>query len=75
MLWAFIGQVLDPDQSCNQALARIQSHRLQLGLKPISTDTGGYCKSRKRLPEQLFKKLFERTGRKRPERIFGMVVG
>jgi hypothetical protein len=62
MLWAFIGQVLDPDQSCNQALARIQSHRLRLGLKPISTDTGGYCKSRKRLPEQLFKKLFERTG-------------
>ena len=64
MLWAFIGQVLDPDQSCNQALARIQSHRLQLGLKPISTDTGGYCKSRKRLPEQLFKKLFQRTGQR-----------
>jgi hypothetical protein len=63
MLWAFIGQVLDPDQSCNQALARIQSHRLRLGLKPVSTDTGGYCKSRKRLPEQLFKKLFQITGR------------
>jgi hypothetical protein len=63
MLWAFIGQVIDPDQSCNQALARIQSHRLQLGLKPVSTDTGGYCKSRKRLPEQLFKKLFKITGR------------
>ena len=62
MLWAFIGQVLDPDQSCNQALARIQSYRLRLGLKSISTDTGGYCKSRKRLPEQLFKKLFQRTG-------------
>lgn len=68
MLWAFIGQVLDPDQSCNQALARIQSHRLRLGLKPISTDTGGYCKSRKRLPEQLFKQLFERTGRTLTER-------
>ena len=63
MVWAFIGQVLDPDQSCNQALARIQSHRLRLGLKPISTDTGGYCKSRQRLPELLFKKLFQRTGR------------
>lgn len=62
MLWAFIGQVLDPDQSCNQALARIQSFRLQLGLKPVSTDTGGYCKARQRLPEQLFKKLSERTG-------------
>jgi hypothetical protein len=63
MIWAFIGQVLDPDQSCNQALARIQSYRLQLGLEPVSTDTGGYCKSRKRLPEQLIQKLFQRTGR------------
>ncbi len=62
MIWAFIGQVLDPDQSCNQALARIQCHRLRLGLKPISTDTGGYCKARQRLPEQLFRKLFQRTG-------------
>ena len=63
MIWAFIGQVLDPDQSCNQALARIQSYRLQLGLEPVSKDTGGYCKSRKRLPEQLLQKLFQRTGR------------
>ncbi|MHC4354562.1 MAG: transposase, partial [Planctomycetota bacterium] len=62
MIWAFIGQVLDPDQSCNQALARIQSHRLRLGLKSVSTDTGGYCKARQRLPVQLFKKLFQRTG-------------
>lgn len=62
MIWAFIGQVLDPDQSCNRALARIQSYRLQLGLKPVSTDTGGYCKARQRLPEQLFKGLFEQTG-------------
>ena len=62
MLWAFIGQVLDPNKSCNQALARIQSYRLRLGLKPISTDTGGYCKARKRLPEALFQKLFQRTG-------------
>ncbi|MFC1636918.1 IS4 family transposase [Planctomycetota bacterium] len=62
MVWAFVGQVLDPDQSCNQALARIQSHRLRLGLKSVSTDTGGYCKARQRLPEQLFKKLFQQTG-------------
>jgi hypothetical protein len=62
MIWAFIGQVLDPDQSCNQALARIQSYRLQLGLKPVSADTGGYCKARQKLPEHLFKTLCERTG-------------
>lgn len=62
MLWAFIGQVLDPDHSCNQALARIQAHRARLGLPPVSTDTGGYCKARKRLPEELFRRLFQRTG-------------
>lgn len=62
MVWAFIGQVLDPDHSCNRALARIQAHRLRLGLQPTSTDTGGYCKARKRLPEALFRKLFQRSG-------------
>lgn len=62
VLWAFIGQVLNQDQSCNQALARIQAHRIQCGLPSISTDTGGYCKARIRLPELLFKKLFLRTG-------------
>ena len=61
-LWAFIGQVLDPDHSCNRALARIQAHRAQLGLPPLSPDTGGYCKARQRLPEALFSKLCLQTG-------------
>jgi hypothetical protein len=61
-LWAFVGQVLDPDQSCNRALARIQAHRASLALPPISTDTGGYCKARQRLPEALFSKLCLRAG-------------
>ena len=62
MIWAFIGQVLDPDQSCNKALGRIQAHRANLGLPLLSTDTGGYCKARKRLPEKLFSRLFRRLG-------------
>jgi hypothetical protein len=33
-----------------------------VGLKPLSTDTGGYCRARKRLPEELFRRLFGRTG-------------
>ena len=33
-----------------------------MGLKPLSTDTGGYCRARKRLPEELFRRLFGRTG-------------
>jgi hypothetical protein len=62
MLWAFLGQVLDPDHSCNRALARIQAHRARLGLPPLSADTGGYCKARKRLPEAMFSKLCLRSG-------------
>jgi len=64
MLWAFVGQVLDPDHSCSRALARIQAHRTRLGLRPLSGDTGGYCKARKRLPETLVSKLCLRVGAK-----------
>ena len=61
-LWAFIGQVLDPDQSCNRALARIQAHRAANDLPPLSCDTGAYCKARQRLPEEIFPKLCLRLG-------------
>jgi len=71
-LWAFLGQVLDPDASCNRALARIQAHRARLGLRAMSADTGGYCKARQRLPEQLLSTLCLDSGaaladRPRPE--------
>lgn len=49
----FLWQVLSSDQSCNAALARLQAHRAAAGLRPLSANTGGYCKARKRLPEQL----------------------
>jgi hypothetical protein len=62
MLWAFIGQVLDPDHSCNRALAAVQSHRAALGLPAVSCDTGGYCKARQRLPEALLSGLCQRVG-------------
>jgi hypothetical protein len=61
-LWAFIGQMLDPDHSCNRALATIQSHRAALGLPPLSCDTGAYCKARQRLPEELLSGLCQRLG-------------
>ena len=61
-LWAFLGQVLDPDHSCNRALATIQSHRAGLGLPPLSCDTGAYCKARQRLPEAILSGLCQRVG-------------
>lgn len=62
VLWAWIGQVLDPDHSCNAALARINAHRGLVGLPAVSTDTGAYCKARQRLPEGFFRRLWRRLG-------------
>lgn len=62
IIWAFIGQVLDPDASCRRALARIQAHRARRGLPAVSTNTSGYCKARSRLPERLFQLLFQHLG-------------
>lgn len=68
VLWAWIGQALDGDPSCNKALARINAHRARLGLSALSTDTGGYCKARRRLPEGLFCRLSRRIGQSLHER-------
>jgi len=62
ILWAWIWQALDTDQSLSKALSRIHAHRAFLGLSPLSTDTGGYCKARKRPPEVFFKRIFKHLG-------------
>jgi len=61
-LWAWIGQVLDPDPSCNRAVARINAHRGLVGLPATSADTGGYCRARERVPEGVFRRLCRRRG-------------
>lgn len=63
-LWTFLSQVLDPDHSCRQAVARLLAHRAAQGLAPCSADTGGYCKARGRLPEEALRDLTRSTGRR-----------
>jgi Transposase DDE domain/Insertion element 4 transposase N-terminal len=63
-LWTFLNQVLDPDHSCRQAVARLLAHRTAQGLRPCSPDTGAYCKARGRLPEELIRELTRATGRR-----------
>ena len=46
----FLAQTLSADGSCRQAVNDAMVKRLIGGLKPGSTDTGGYCKARARLP-------------------------
>jgi hypothetical protein len=62
-LWTFLSQVLDPDHSCRQAVARLLAYRTARGLRPCSPDTGAYCKARARLPEELLKEATRSTGR------------
>jgi hypothetical protein len=61
-LWAFLGQVLDPDHSLRQAVARLLAWRTARGLPPCSPDPSAYGKARGRLPENLLQELTRRTG-------------
>lgn len=48
-LGLFLRQVLSQDGSCQNIVASFSAERLQAGLKPISVNTGPYCKARSRL--------------------------
>ena len=53
----FLSQVLSDDHSCRAAVARLLAWRAGRGLPACSPDAGGYCKARKRLPEDLLPRL------------------
>lgn len=62
-LWVFLSQVLDPDHSCRQAVARFLAWRTAQGLAPCSADPSAYNKARHRLPESVLSQLTRLTGR------------
>jgi hypothetical protein len=62
-LWVFLGQVLNADQSCRAAVARLIAHRVSRGLPPCSSETGAYCQARRRLPERFFSAVARIVGR------------
>jgi hypothetical protein len=66
-VWIFLGQVLDPDHSCRQAVLRFAAWLAAQGRRCCSTNTGAYCKARTRLPEGVPARLTRRTGRKLEE--------
>lgn len=61
-LWAFLSQLLDPDHSCRQAVARLLAWLAAAGRALCSPRTGAYCKARGRLPEALLARLTRDTG-------------
>ena len=58
----FVAQVLSADGSCQQVVDDAMVKRVIDGLKPGSTDTGGYCKARVRLPVTLISTLARQAG-------------
>ncbi len=62
-LWAWLSQVLDKDKSCKKALSRLISYMVASGQAVASTDTSGYCKARKRLPERLLLGFVRKVGK------------
>jgi hypothetical protein len=62
-VWIFLGQILDPDHSCRQALMRFAAWLSAFDCRPCATDTGAYCQARKRLPEGVLKRLTRGRGR------------
>ena len=57
-LWAFMGQVLSKDRTCESAVLQVQKWRVQQGQKPPSPETSHYCDARKRLEVAFLRLLF-----------------
>jgi hypothetical protein len=63
-LWMFLSQVIDPDHSCRQAVARLLVWLTLQGQPACSAETGAYCKARIRLSEEHLHGLVRATGEK-----------
>lgn len=61
-IFTFIKQVLNPDKSCKKAVSDASVEILVTSQKSISTNTGPYCKARKRIPETAVSELVKATG-------------
>jgi hypothetical protein len=64
----FMAQTLNPDSSCQQTVNQYAIDRMANGLKPCSTNTGGYCRARQRLPLEMIRSLARETGRQVSQR-------
>jgi hypothetical protein len=69
IVWSFLSQVLDPDHSCKNAVSRIIAYLASEELEPPSENTSAYCQARKRLPEELFKKLLEKSAKHKEKKV------
>ena len=57
----FLSQVMSADRSCQNTVDQSALTRLSYGMGSISTNTGGYCRARKRLPVEIISELARYT--------------
>jgi hypothetical protein len=69
IVWSFLSQVLDPDHSCQNAVSRIIAYLASEEIEIPSENTSAYCQARKKMPEELFKKLLEKSAKKNEDKI------
>ena len=58
----FLAQAMNADRSCQKAVNDTAVWRLSGGLPLCSTQTGGYCRARQRLPVAMVSALTQHTG-------------
>ena len=58
----FLSQAMSSDRSCQNSVNKSVIHRVGGGLSVCSTKTGGYCRARKRLPEEMVSELTRHLG-------------
>ena len=62
VLWLFLSQVIHANPTLAVTVESFLAWRLGQGMSPCSTDTGGYARARKRLPEALLALLVRQSG-------------
>jgi hypothetical protein len=63
-LWTFWLQVLSPDGSCRDAVARLRACQVAQGEPPCAPNTGSDGKARGRFPEEMVARLAQGAGRR-----------
>ena len=59
--WAWMSQMFGFNSSCSAAVSLVQSWRMKLGLKAISSNTASYCAARQKLPKKLIMEVFHKV--------------
>ena len=59
----FLAQAMNADRSCQNIVNEAALTRALYGMRPCSSNTGSYCKARRRLPVSMVSGLVRHTGK------------